>query len=108
MDTVWVIVGSRGEYSDRCEWVAGVFTDKAAAISLAEEKLRASKAADALHAEWIRCMRATPGYVFLVPFTEEQEARVLKCCGPYPPDGDADDYTVIEVPLNEWGRFANQ
>lgn len=102
-DSVFVVIGSKGEYSDRYEWVAGVFTDKRMAVGLAQEKLRESKAADAVDDDWCKCRIGVVGSIFNV-VTPDMSQRIVERCGTRPGAGVADDYTVVEAKLNEWTR----
>lgn len=140
--TVYVVVGSVGDYSERVEWVAGVFDDKAAAIEIATAKLREARAADAVNVEYQRRKRAFADSLehplrpaeprasaHLGDFLRSNPKAELEAhedamkayrdamaayyaaidaeCGPCPKAGDADDYTVVEVGMNTWGRWEN-
>ena len=53
---LYVVIGSKGEYSDRDEWVAAVYTDEAVAQAAAEAHLKADMEAEALCREGKRQM----------------------------------------------------
>jgi hypothetical protein len=89
-NTVWVVAAERGEYSDRSVWIAGVFGDRETAVKMAESKLHESRAATALFDLW--CQR-----MMKLPIDER---------GDPPAAGEADDFTVVEVPMNQWGEYS--
>jgi len=123
---VYVVIGSSGEYSDRSEWVAGVFTDKSEAIRIASEKLKTSKENQVLHDAWCRRREAFirgngleqcwdketrslvwKDYSGAFVSWDEQEAIMAASCGESPKGDFADDYTVVEAGLDTWGRAEN-
>lgn len=105
---VYVVVGTEGEYSERTEWIAGVFQTEEEARHLAIMKLQEELAEAAIQNPitnaWIirarddRDLFPGPGQWDL----EKAEAKY----GPYPEYIDpADDYTVVKVPFGQWGRY---
>ena len=98
---LFIVIGRQGDWSDRIEWVAGVYATAGEAIGVAQAKLREAKAAFAARDEWERLYRSrTPKESFLARVREAYEAQH----GPCPPPGDADDYTVVRARLGEWAR----
>lgn len=77
-DTVYVILGWEGEYSDREVWVAGVFTDLESAKATAEAQKQADRQK---YAAWVAA----------------DEYGV--------PPADDSEYTVVCVPLNQLGKW---
>lgn len=104
---VWVIVCSQGEYSGRYEWVAGVYTDRDEAVRIAEERLRAAKAAEVLHSAWSRASAAVQRqFPFTLMFSAHPQYQAWRELNPPPPASEFDDVTVYgPISLNTWGRF---
>lgn len=108
-ETVYVVLASEGEYSSRVVWVSAVYTDKATAIQMAEQKLQQTKD-DAFRRErWLNqaqslLSRDSPG-----AWHSSEAARIdymIKMgLGPEPQGAEADNFTVVEVPLNTWGQW---
>lgn len=108
--TVYVVMASEGEYSSRVVWVSAVYTDKATAIQMAEQKLRQSKN-DAFQRDcWLNRASAIQPPIDMPNHGTSAEARAvyrawIEKLGPEPQGAEADDFTVVEVPLNTWGQW---
>ena len=131
MDTVYVVISENGEYSDRDDWVSGVFTDR-------EEALRLVTARDGLHRQYeieykawfsrrregIERVRTLTNVEAGVhgrmewgsrgwqettsdPLTPEKLQEIDKEIGPQPKFdyNNGERCYLVEVPLNQWGRF---
>lgn len=108
MPKVYVVIASEGEYSDRSEWVCGVFTDKANAIALAEEHKRKAMDDDLIYRKWLKAnwkireewgiANKTYGFKCPASFIEEK-------IGKPPHSPEADDFTVFEGEIDVWGKF---
>lgn len=99
---VYIVLGRSGEYSDRVEWVAGVYDDKSIAIELATCKLREARAYAHAYTAW--CQQAYARGLSSPASPENREA-VAAVLGPMPEGDSADDFTVIEAVKNTWGRW---
>ncbi len=53
-DEVYVVIGTSGEYSGREVWVAGAYTDKDAAVQMAEKQKEEDRANWAIWSAWSR------------------------------------------------------
>ena len=113
MGSVFVVICSSGEYSDRVEWVAGVYTDKEEAIRITTEMMSVSKAADVEYDLWCRKQSAIfrrfnngrPQH-WNEPITAEVQSVIDAEIGREPPKGGSiDDYYITEAPLDQWGRW---
>jgi hypothetical protein len=93
--TVYVVIGIRGEFSDRNEWVTGVYTDQFVAIKMAEENLREAKEA---YVNWSNYWRD----VYKNHEVTWQNKEFFEKNAPPFDKYSADDYTVVEIPLNTW------
>lgn len=112
-DTVYVVIAECGEYSDRNDWVAAVFSDKSKAEA---EVLAWSKARAIYEAEvefWEQRERnlrkADPMYAEAHKNTAWPKYHQLagEKIGPYPefPGERFDRLYFVEVPLNVWGKY---
>lgn len=105
--TLYVVMASRGEYSDREEWVSAIFDNKASAISAAEEHNKKAKADAAYYRTWIQCnwkfRQDWSKQTGLHGWNADKELIEGKCG--VEPNIEAHDFTVIEVPLNIWGQW---
>ena len=124
MGIIYLIIARRGDYSDRNTWVVQALTDEAAAVEEAE-KLNVKRCEDeALYeAYWKRrCKMSSElaeGYLVAEGRSElptirfyriskeqqnEVEARIVAEIGEVK-EVDADNYTVVAVPVGECGRW---
>lgn len=125
MKMLYVVIVETGEYSDRCDWVGGVFDNKEAAQRMVVEKSAAARehrqAADA----WSRRYQeefykrgiskysvnyTLFGTLFGTPSIEQltYDAAVRQLrddLGPEPEGESGDRFYLVEVPLNQWGAF---
>ena len=110
----YLVVGSKGEWSDREEWPVALLESEAMARQLAESAKRHAAAADARHHDWDREVlfpwyRANPHpgrrtnydkHAFLA--WEASMPKDPRHSNPFDPDpdhGDGDEYRVEAVPL---------
>lgn len=104
-DKVYVVIAESGEYSDRNDWIAGVFTDKAEAERLvlekSEEKCAKDVLVDAWYEKYRKLTKALPaGADWSVRYRSAREAA-----GPCPESIGWDRLYLAEVPLDVWGEF---
>lgn len=104
-DKVYVVIAEEGEYSDRRDYIAGVFTDKAEAEEMVLEKSRWKAEQDALLRAWSRAFQERIEEFMDLPKVYDRLEAAEKVLGPRPETGDWDRLYLTEVPLNEWGRF---
>lgn len=102
-DMVYVIMASTGEYSDRVEWICGIYRDEEVAKTLIEERSAAAREATSEYERWCAKRSGIVGWGWPVP--PEIDARVLAECGPVPKNGEADGFWLVSVPMEVWGRF---
>lgn len=111
---VFVVIAESGSYSDRCEWIAGIFTSRDEALKLAGEHKRKADSDGAAYTAW--CNARSPLYWQYLQrpehrgmggvLTNEEEAEISKAIGPKPNNGaEADDFYIIEVPMGTWGAY---
>lgn len=103
MSELFVVLGERGEYSNRLVWVSGVFTTEEAAqkaILAAMDKRRVYEA-------WREQMkRALPRKNLVVPYTKEEQKEASEKIGPQPADYEyAERVSIVKVTLNTWGIY---
>lgn len=96
---VYVVIASQGEYSDRMEWVSGVYAYKESAVEVTKEKLLIAKAAEAERLIWYRKRMAE------FPLMNEGHKQIVAAIGECPEGGEADDFTIYAVPMNTWGKW---
>lgn len=119
---VHVVIGWNGEYSDREEWVAGVFEDFEVAKRLVIGKTAAGRQRANDRQKWMETRRRkvdaaeiaklTPElksyYGFPmdhVRLTVEEMAAINAEMGPFPEHIEYADYYIVCVPMNEWGEW---
>ncbi len=127
--TLHVVIGIEGEYSEKNEYVAGVFTDIEVARNLIEWKTAAGRQRSEERRVWFAKRQAlsdklkaqklesvdekTMAYFgrewlpskYTMPSREEQE-EMDSLVGPYPPEIEYDVFYVVSVPvLDQWGRW---
>lgn len=129
-DAVYVISAFRGDYSDREEWVCGVFTDRAKARALVEQKDREAREAMAKADEWRRAysalktprletlernmdaakkIGAVPPAHIVAELKElrDKRAAFIEKYGDKPKYPDAYGYYLVAVSPNTWGAWNN-
>lgn len=123
MKQVHIVVGTSGEYSDRTEWIAGVYLTREEAIAVAERELSANRAKKQRMDEILaRAERAKEGFSIEYPIEEFRYTRfdsigfenkrkvndrveeLAKSMG-WGWIGWVNDYTVISTPIGEFGHF---
>lgn len=117
---VHVVIGVEGEYSEREEYVAGVYGDRATAEALVIEKTAAGRARAQERNDWKerrkRLIEAaeeakiTPEmrsyYAFPQGHLADEDLReISQELGPIPEYIQYDCYYVVTVPMNRWGRW---
>lgn len=113
MVTVYVFIGSSGEFSSLNVWVAGVYDDKAAAITAAEEQLAEDRVNCLVWAAWaakfhVGCRISESVLGLLTQGSQERRDEAIALgLPPEPPMGDNEsDYTVACVPMNQRGVWS--
>jgi hypothetical protein len=112
---VYVVIAEMGDYSDRDDWVAGVFTDRKVAENLVLEHDGKVKEWDAAYAAWVdrlayakqRLIWATKrdqGWSEEVQEREVEKNQILSE-RPKRPEETFDRLYFVEVPLDTWGEF---
>jgi len=129
MTILYVVIGSRGEYSDREEYVAGVFENKVTACNLIQEKTALGRRRALDRQKWIdtRCGLVNEakktkrnlvtqedlayyGEEYLPSrlrdLTPEEQAIINEKVGPIPRAIEYDTFYVVSVPVNKWGQWS--
>lgn len=125
MTYVYIVLGQRGEYSDREVWVAGVYATEAEAQAAVVERMEVRM----VYGEWSRRRneaesklldefeKAYPGVDYVrtvlgprllypelwVPYAERLEQQV----GPQPEEEPAEYVALIFCPVGHWGKWDN-
>ena len=122
---LYVVTGTMGEYSDRTEWTAGVFTDEDEAKRLVDERLAVARGAayrnrewkdatiaaeslchHSIRNEWVMCnLRGQTPPPALVEATAAWRAAKFLVDAAFPRETrnpEADDFYITEVALNVW------
>lgn len=125
MKQVHIVVGTSGEYSDRTEWIAGVYLTREEAIAVAERELSANRAKNQEMDEILaRAERAKEGFSIEYPIEEfrytrfdsisfENKRRVNDRVEELAKDMGweqiewVNDYTVISTQIGEFGHFGS-
>ena len=120
-----VVIGSEGEYSDRVEWVAGVFDDRKEAERLVTAQTEVGRARANERYEWASKLESlkkkaqeeknktiTPEMRAYYAYPEERTRltndeinMLIQGLGPMPSNIGYDTYYIVDVPFNEWGRW---
>lgn len=102
---LFVVIAEEGEYSDRNDWVAGVFDNRAEAERLVIEKsaeVRQMKTdRDAYWAKYRAWNTKHLGQSWDHGENTTRDAEI----GPAPPREAFDQLYLVEVPLNVWGKY---
>ena len=132
MNKVYVIIASRGEYSDREEWVCGVFTDEDQAREMVVTKSAEARVEHEKNVRWyttrekiekdpkgeftLTLEQLGVRWKFDLPdetrkiYHERLDRATAREVGYDEDDLDSNYYDLItycyvEVPMNEWGNF---
>lgn len=99
-----------GEYSDRCDWIGGVFDNKETA-----QNMIINKAAEArqhrmdynawLKKRWAICKRLS-GNDSIWKLSGDQLDALNAESGEAPTGQNGDTFYLVEVPFNQWGEFS--
>lgn len=113
MTMLYVVIVETGEYSDRCDWVGGIFDDKETAQRMIVEKSAAAREFQLRQDEWdIKCRAVWKRFPYNWSYTAgtesnpERNAAIEREVGPRPEGQGGDRFYLIEVPLNQWGEFS--
>ncbi len=127
-DALHVVIGIEGEYSDKEEYVAGIFTDRQTAQNLILQKTAEGRQRATERNNWLVKMArlraelkekkveaVSPEIMSyygkdylprsLMEPTGEELAEIEQEAGPYPGHIEYDSYYIVAVPLNVWGRW---
>lgn len=115
-ETVYVVMASKGEWSDRYEWVCGVFTDGQQAKATLGQRERASREAHVLREAYReRERREVPRRhswrlaqeEFVAEDLEHHARRKEWRAANPPPDAEveAEQFWIVAAPLNQWGKW---
>lgn len=105
--TVYVVMASEGEYSERQEWVCGVFADPEHAKTLVAEKMAEVRAAVAAMNDWDSRHHYECGTAFRSdPGWQARDARFKAVNGERPEYLlEADAFWAVAVPMETWGKW---
>lgn len=105
---LYVVIVETGEYSDRYDWVGGVFDDKETAQRMIVEKSAAARDLSIRHREWSRKQHAVRNRL-PQPRCWGRDPELLAAinaeAGPAPEGDPGDRFYLVEAPLNQWGKF---
>lgn len=107
-DTVYIVLGENGEYSDRDIWISGVFLTEAEAQAAVNDRLAArriyehwgeakSRELKKLGYDW-----ASPGSTMLCGYSEARNAEASAKLPPEPPYERAERCEIIPAKIGEW------
>jgi len=103
--SVYVVIAECGEYSDRDDWIAGVFTERAFAEALVLEKSAEQRLKEAEVDVWAARHKHTE----LLAMKEGKDRAGIdaatKAIGPCPKRLEFERLYLAEVPLDRWGKF---
>ena len=124
MMNIHLVIASNGEYSDREAWIVQTFTDEAAAFAEAARLNVLRTTASVLYEDYERRSDALrnriaqsylesegrsthyAAYYHLSQAKRNQVDHEIELeMGPEPEYQEADDYTVVSVPVGERGRW---
>lgn len=106
MDSVYVVLGQSGEYSDRCVWVAGIYGTEEQARAEVEAKLAQRRVWEQWNRSFIRNMQKIRGEAWRM-LTDAETAEASRLAGPKPEEESAEYCEVVKVPFGEWGRWGS-
>lgn len=96
METVYIVMASDGEYSDREVWVAFVADSEEAAKNIIVEKMAEAREIKKAQQEYWRIASTLEGYKTL-PGYEFEAKHGIKY-----PQMEGDNFWLVSVPMNEW------
>jgi len=125
---IHIVIGAEGEYSDRHEYIAGAFTDIEVAKKLVIEKTATGRQRAVERMRWLDKRKAlsdklkqdkinavdakTLAYYGrdylpsrLTWLSNVEQDELDRQMGPYPEAIEYDQYYVVSVPVDEWGRW---
>ncbi len=107
---MYVIIVETGEYSDREDWIGGIFDDEAEAKKIVETESAKVRQYVNTYEKWLEKRRSiveSMGYknkIFPKHLYQELDNR----SAPYPPhkrDELEKRFYIVEVPINVWGNY---
>jgi hypothetical protein len=108
MTMVYVVIVETGEYSDRSDWVGGVFVDKEVAQRMIEVKSALAREQSQRYHAWLVKQWAIRER-FPKPECWHNDGPTLEAiereAGPAPRGESGDRFYLVEVPLNQWGQY---
>jgi hypothetical protein len=105
---LYVVLVEEGEYSERNDWIGGVFDDKETAQRMIAEKSALARETDERYREWMakqHAVRARFGQPRCWGRDPELMAAIEAEAGHWLPGQGGDRFYLVEVPLNQWGEF---
>lgn len=109
-----IVLARRGEFSEREEWVCGVFTDAERAQDIAVAKLRECREAEGRAMAWDRLLHAEIARVsgevsrplndIAGALSPTRRAEFVQAHGERP-EVEADAFWVVSLPLDALGRW---
>lgn len=104
-----MIIVETGEYSDRNDWIGGVFDSCEVAKKMIIEKAAAVRQQQIDYENWCNkqlvVCRELFGNIVMWKLNDEQRAEIDRRVGAAPVGEIGDNFYLVEVPLNEWGQF---
>jgi hypothetical protein len=106
---LYVVIVETGEYSDRNDWIGGVFDSCEVAKKTLIKKAAAARQQridyeNWRNKRWAICCELS-GVTDIWKLNDEQRAEVDRRVGAEPVGENGDNFYLVEVPLNEWGQF---
>jgi hypothetical protein len=107
---LYVIIVETGEYSDRCDWVGGVFDDKETAQRMIVDKSAVARETSLRYKEWMHKQYAVRDRFPQPRCWSRDDPELMEAiqreAGPAPRGGElVDQFYLVEVPMNQWGQF---
>ncbi len=100
---VYVVLGERGEYSERDVFVSGVYTSR----QDAEDAVMAGSTRNRIYMAWadksfehLRRMPIDPNFGF--SWTDAQRDEAEKLAGPKPEYERGEEFEIVECELGQW------
>jgi hypothetical protein len=107
---LYVVKADKGDYEDRRDWIAFATFDKGEAARRAKAMKLLTEKQNTARWDWMNgfqaFVRSFPGPE-VHPHQREYQRRLLawNTEHPEPPVPEADDYEVVAVPMDQWGKW---
>lgn len=105
-EEVYIVCASQGEYSDRSEWICGVYFSEAEAKRLVEEHTAKAATDRVVYDAYCERKRREIPINFSMSWEAERAALDAYDRENPPPDGpEADSFWVVKVLIGKWGCY---